>query len=233
MVSGGRRRLKNTSSSSRSASPGANFGAAVVEIFEGAHGVLVRARDVLTERLRERHELFVGNDVVHEPDAVRLARADEVPGEAHLARLAQADRLREQHAHPAGRREAHSCVRVAEAGALRRDEEVTRQRQLESARGARTVDRADDRRVHARECRERRVVVGEGAGRDPLTELLEVEAGAERGIGTGQHDARHRGVVIGGAQGRRRVHVGARATARCGLRADSSRPRARRPRSRS
>ena len=95
------------------------------------------------------------HDVVHEPDAVRLGRADEVAGEAHLARLAQADRLGEQHAHPAGRREADPCVRVAEAGALRRDEEVARQRELETAGGARTVDRADDRRVHARECRER------------------------------------------------------------------------------
>ena len=133
-----------------------------------------------------------GDDVVDEPDAQRLLRVDEVAREAHLARAAHADRLDEQDGAAPARLQPDARVGVAEQRALRRDEEVAVERDLEAAGDRRPVDRPDQREAQRRD----RPAAARGLGRRPpaahdaagRAELLEVEPGAERGVGAGEDD---------------------------------------------
>src|SRR5436309_2752983 len=84
---------------------------------------------------------------------------------------------------------ADARVRVAERGALGRDQEVATQRELEAAGHGRAVDRADDRLRHRPEHRERAamlVVAPTDEVRRRAAELAEVETGAERRVGAGK-----------------------------------------------
>ena len=81
----------------------------------------------------------------------------------------------------------------ANARPLGRDEEVAAQSQLEPAGDGHAVDRPDDRLADERErtaLLRRPVVVAEGLDRrsGARAQLLEVEPGAERGVGAGEDD---------------------------------------------
>ena len=87
-------------------------------------------------------------------------------------------------------------MRIGEDCSLRRNEEVAVQREFETARDGRPIDRTDDNGVGRipRPSRGGRVREPEiSAGRP---ELVQVESGAERRIGSGQHD--HPDVVTAG-----------------------------------
>ena len=132
----------------------------------------------------------MGHDVVHEAPRQRGRRVEEVAGDAHLARPPVPDRLREQHGEPPAGHDPDARVGVGEAGALRRDEEVAGERDLEPAGHRGTVDRADHRLRGLGERADQLVGV---AGDDVahlgvVAQALEVDAGAERGIGAGEHD---------------------------------------------
>ena len=131
---GAERRLRQASESRASISQPSVVGVdLVVGAADLAHAGLVVADDVGGELAGERDQLVVGHHVVDEAELERLVGVEEVAGEAHLARPAHADRLRQQHGQPPTRHDADAGVGVAEAGPLRRDEEVAVERQLEAA----------------------------------------------------------------------------------------------------
>ena len=150
---------------------------------------------------RERQQLVVRDDVVHQAEPQRFLGIDEVAGERHLDRAAQADPLRQQHGDATTGHDPDARVGVGEAGPLRRDQERALQRELEPAGHRDPVDRADDRlRDHRDEPVEPvRVPLGALArrpwlvgGRDlPLTSLRSTP-GAERGIGAGERPPHRR-----------------------------------------
>src|SRR5581483_456911 len=163
----------------------------VVELLEVADGARVVARDVARDLDRSREQTLVLDDLVHQPELVRAPRVDEVPGQADLLRHPHPDRLGKEDAHPAAGRHTDTCVRVAELGPLRGDEEVARERELEPAGHAGAVDGADDGLRHLPQGREG--VAGRVAGPalevvTRAAELAQVETRAERGVGTGQDD---------------------------------------------
>ena len=137
--------------------------------------------------------------MVHQPPGQRGAGVDEVPGRAHLPGAPQPDGLDEQDRQAPAGHDADTRVGVGERRPVGRDEEVAVERHLETTGDRRAVHRADEQlRVRRERAAERelaeavpavRVVraVGGLVERAPTVgELLEVDAGAERGIGAGQ-----------------------------------------------
>ena len=147
----------------------------------------------------EAEQVLVGDDVVHEPPVERRPGVDEVAGRAHLPGPADADGLGQQHREAPPGLDPDPGMGVGEAGAVGGNEEVAVERDLEAAGDRRAVHRADDRlrrrweraRVGAR-CVAGGARVGEG--RTPGAQLLEVQPGAERGIGAGEDQ--HADVVV-------------------------------------
>ena len=101
-----------------------------------------------------------------------------------------ADRLGEQHGEPPSRHDPDAGVGVGEAGPLGRDEEVARERDLEAAGDRGAVDRADHRLGRLGERADQLVARSRTTWRtsESVVSALEVDAGAERGIGAGEHD---------------------------------------------
>ena len=92
---------------------------------------------------------------------------------------------------------------IAEERLLGGNEEVARERQLEATRHARAVDRTDDglRRLPEGGERADRGVVGPAHQvLRAVGQLPEIEARAERGIGTREHDHINIGVGFRGQQ---------------------------------
>ena len=138
----------------------------------------------------------MGHDVVHEAPRERGLGVDEVAGGRHLLGPPDADRLWQQDGEAPARHDPDPRVGVGEPGSLGRHEVVARQRQLEAAGDGDAVDRADHRRV---QIRERAPVLRSACVRSapvscraspPGRQLLEVESGAERGVGAGEDDGR-------------------------------------------
>ena len=146
-------------------------------------------RNVERELTSEREQLLVRNHVVDQAPHERGRRVDEVAGDAHLACPAVTDRLGEQHGQPPARHDPDPRVRVGEAGAFGRDQEVACERDLETARDRGAVDRADDRLGGLGERPDQLVVAGHHVtDLGVVGEALQVDAGAERGVGAGEHD---------------------------------------------
>ena len=101
------------------------------------------------------------------------------------------------HGEPPPRHDPDASVGVGEARPLGRDEEVAGEGQLEPAGDRDAVDGADHRRVHVREgaAGGARLAGGRGLAEGVAAggELLEVDPGAERGVGAGEDD---RGDVV-------------------------------------
>ena len=87
---------------------------------------------------------------------------------------------------------------IGENRALGGDEEVAAQCHLQSAGEHRAVDRADDRLVHLGCLANAALLLKllEVHRAEPLR-LLEVDTGAERRVGAGEHHRPHRRVVVG------------------------------------
>ena len=138
---------------------------------------------------------------------------------------ADADALREQHRETPTRHHADARVRVGEAGAVGRDQEVAVERDLEAAGDRDAVDRADERlRVRRQRAAERRAAV---VARSPTSakpspcctspepNSFRSTPARERGIGAGEDH--HVDVVVGVAardRGRQRL-AHRRGSARC------------------
>ena len=101
---------------------------------QAADTALVVVHDVGREPTGEGEQLVVRHDVVDEPELPGLLRIEEVAGEGHLDRAAQADRLGQQDGDASSRHDPDAGVRVDEPGVLRRDEERALQRDLEDRR---------------------------------------------------------------------------------------------------
>src|SRR2546427_4933701 len=77
------------------------------------HGERSVGKDLLQDRLRTRHQLRGGNDLVHEADAGRLLRADRCAGENQLQRAAFTDQPRGAPWSAAPRDDAQRNLRLA------------------------------------------------------------------------------------------------------------------------
>src|SRR6266850_1553314 len=82
------------------------------------HGERSVGKDLLQDRLRTRHQLRGGNDLVHEADAVRLLRADRCAGKNQLQRAAFTDQAREALCSAAARNDAQRNLGLAERARL-------------------------------------------------------------------------------------------------------------------
>ena len=175
--------------------PDRESGALVEELLHLTDGGRVVPRDVGREGASSTEELLVGHDMVHESEAVRFVGVDEVPRQAHLLRAPQPHRHRQKHAHATPGDDPDASVGVAEERPLRRDQEVAPERELQAAGHASAVDRADHRLRHRPHRFDRVGPTALDGGiaasarevRTPRAELLEVESGAERGVGSGEH----------------------------------------------
>ena len=90
-----------------------------------------------------RQEIVVGDHLDDQPPRPRRRGVDVVAGEAHPPRPVDADQLGQPDRHAATGHDAHTGVRVGEAGPLRGDEEVAAHGELEPAGDGRAVDGAD------------------------------------------------------------------------------------------
>ena len=127
------------------------------------------------------------------PVACRLG-IDEVAGEAHPAGPVDPDELGQADGQAATGHDPDAGMGVGEARPFRRDEEVAGQGQLQPAGHGRSVDGADDRRPVRHQHAEVRDRVAHAVPLDrPLLgrQRLQVDAGAERGVGPRQHHAAH------------------------------------------
>ena len=154
-----------------------------------SHDLLARGhrqRRVAGDALGELHRDLDGRARLgharHQPVLVRLLGGDGIGGERHLHRHAVGDPPGQPEQGAAGGEEPDSGLRDAELDALRRDQEVARERQLEPAGEGEALDRGDQR--FAGPLGEELV---ESLGHPLGEERLEVHPGAEAASGAGQH----------------------------------------------
>ena len=142
-----------------------------------------------------------GDAVMRQADSFGALSVEHLTGHRQPAGHRGTDDLRQPGGHPAAGQDAHPRVGVGEDRSLRGDQEVACQRNLQTAGERRPVDRTDDRGAQSGDGRHA-VVPGEPPEVLPaeLLGLLEVDAGAERRIGSGEHHRVHGLVGIGGEQ---------------------------------
>ena len=182
-----------TAVSSSQASPALEEGAVVVGPQHAPAPPLVVGDDVGGQLVGGRQQLVVRHDVVHQAPIERGGGVEEVAGGRQLAGPAHAHGLWQQDGEPPVRHDADPGVGIGERRPFGRDEEVAPQGQLEPAGDGDAVDRPDDRLADERERSAllwRPVVVAERLDRRaaPGAQLLEVEPGAEGGVGPGEDD---------------------------------------------
>src|SRR6185295_15717999 len=109
------------------------------------HGERSVGKDLLHYRLRTRHQLRGGNDLVHEADAVRLLRADRCAGKDQLQRAAFTDQSRKALGSAAARNDPQRNLGLTELRVLRGDPERARHGRLATAAKRKAIDRGDHR----------------------------------------------------------------------------------------
>src|SRR6266545_4502628 len=130
------------------------------------------------------------NDPGNEPGAQGFLCCEHPAGQDHVHRDGLADRMSKA-LRPAGaRQDSELDFGLAEARALRRDDQVTCHRELAAAAEAIAGDRGDERRPHAADCIPAvdSPLLVKRNGRT-LGELADVRAGSERTLGAAEHDA--------------------------------------------
>ena len=140
----------------------------------------------------------MGHHLGDQSDPLGTGRVDHLARHRQPSCHRQADDLGESRGHTAARQDTDAGVGVGEHRPLRGHEEVATERHLQPAGERRAVDRADDRRAHLGDG-------GDAALRSELLEvlqpvalrLLQVDAGAERRIGPGQHHSPNGVVGVG------------------------------------
>ena len=147
----------------------------------------------------ERQEVGMGHHVVHEAEPEGLVGGDEGGGGRHLPGLAHPDRPRQQGGEAPRGHHPEGGVGVGETGLVGGDHERGAEGDLQGARHAGAVHRADDGRAQRAHHR-RRVVVGARRVVGAALDELEVDPGAEHRVGAGEHDDPHRGVGVGRPQ---------------------------------
>ena len=188
--------------------------------FGGAHHPLDRANrqrrvggDLVGQCRGSLRELLGSEHLVHEAEFVCFVRSERSAGERDLGSLGVADHPRQQPGPTALGHDPPLGEARVEFGGVDRCPDVAAERQVEAVAGRSSIEGADRRRVevveHDRWCAaeielaaERRVATAEVP--EPALRTrhlrLQVEAGAERPAGAGEHDAAHVRIVIGAQQ---------------------------------
>src|SRR5437773_1529386 len=154
-------------------------------------------RELARQRLDRALEFRVGHGARDQAPVLRLARGQHAVGEVELHRTTQADEPRQEVRRRAVGRGRDLRVRHRELRRLRRDHQISRARQAQSAAGGDPVDGHDHRLVAATEARDgavqvRRQLLDQRADtRQVLGEGTHVAAGAERLAAAGDDDAAH------------------------------------------
>src|SRR6266403_1762005 len=163
------------------------------------HGERSVGKDLLQDRLRTRHQLRGGNDLVHEADAVRLLRADRCAGKNQLQRAAFADQPREALCSAATRNDAQRNLGLAELRVLRGDPERAGHGRLATAAERKAIDRGDHRLAEILDQVENRLAERARLfcfDRRDTGQLVDVGSGDERLVaGPCEDDAAHGGVI--------------------------------------
>ena len=163
----------------------------------------VRARRS-ARRVDLRGQRVRRHDSVDEPDPLRLGGIDEVAGQQQLPGPLLADEERHQQRH---RRRPVADLRLAELGALGRDDEVAGHRELEAAGQRIAVDLGDDRlgRIEepqrGRDVGRQQLAPGDRAADRALGLLGQVVAGREGPAGALEDDDPDAGVGFGCVEG--------------------------------
>ena len=155
--------------------------------------------DLLQDRFGARDQISRRNDLVDEPDAIGLLRADHLAGQDELQGAALADQPRQPLRSAAAGNEPERHFGLAEFRGVHRDPDGARHRRLAAAAERKAVDGRDHRLAEILD--EVEHLLPETAGllgfeRRDLRELADVGAGDEGLVArSGQDDAAHRGVV--------------------------------------
>ena len=162
-------------------------------------------------------ESIVRSDLDDEAPRECRGGIDEFTGEAHVARASRADETGEENRESPAGNHAHLGVRVGETSSFGCDEEVARQCDLESTSHGGTVDRADHRHTGAGECGPV-ARVGILAFLLAAVDVTSIETGAERRVGSGEHDGSYVGIGVGRRDrpGERGCQFGVQRVARLG-----------------
>ena len=141
----------------------------------------------ITEPLRRRAKIGIRHDFGDEAQPQPFRRIDLPRGKQHPHRLLEAD-LPGQPMHPAAQRHgADQRLGQAEARALRRDDHITGQRNLEPAAQRQAVDRRHDRLGAIEPLDQPGIAVGGIGPVIPFARRLEVGSGAKAPARAGDH----------------------------------------------
>ena len=155
--------------------------------------------DLLQDCLGARDQIGGRNDLVDQPDAIGLLRADHLSGQNELQGAALADQPRQSLRSAAARNESERDFGLAELRGLHRDPDGAGHRRLAAAAERKAIDGRDHRLAEILD--EIEHLLPEAAGllcleRRDMRELADVGAGDERLVaGAGQDDAAHRSIV--------------------------------------
>jgi hypothetical protein len=156
-------------------------------------------REPLGQLERPREALARAGDFRHEPEPVRLLRAEPAAEQHELLRPRRADEPHQPMRSARAGEDADADLRQGERRARLGDPEVRRQRELEAAAEAVAGDRADRRLGETSDPLvdgAGRAIVGEDRRRVHVAQLADVGAGRERARTPAEDHARARAHVV-------------------------------------